>query len=170
MNRRNLLSLVGVGGLVSLSGCLGILGESVTGESTPAPSRMDESQMYEVNESFTAGDMRYTVTEVTVDTRLYVGYTEYATGEGAELVRIRLEMENTTNEEMDIPYTGSGFDAELTFTLVDGQGRRYQVKHSTVSDWEVGPGLREEALFAFEVPDDQESRYLVIQDKVVLIE
>lgn len=98
-----------------------------------------------------------------------MGFVKYPAGEGAELVRMRLHMTNVGDEEVEVPHTGSGIDAQLTFELVDDQGRRYEVKHSRVSDSPIGPGLTERALFAFEVPKDQDSRYLVVQSEVVLI-
>jgi hypothetical protein len=78
-------------------------------------------------------------------------------------------MENIGDEQVEVPTSGIGMNTKLNFELVDGQNRRYEVKHQTASGLEIGPGLTETALFAFEVPASQETRYLVVESERVEI-
>lgn len=123
--------------------------------------------IYSVGENFTEGDITYRVTEVTIDDRLFIGTSEYGTGPESELVRVRMEMANEGTQAIDVPTTGIGLSTQLTFTLVDEQDRTYDVKHHRVSSWDISPGITERALFAFEVPKDQQERHLKIGSKKV---
>ncbi|SDQ44360.1 zinc-ribbon domain-containing protein [Natronobacterium texcoconense] len=122
----------------------------------------EEEEIYFVGENFTEDEITYEVTEVTVDDRLYVGTTRYGTGPDTELVRLRIDMTNEANEEIEVPHSGHGLSTELDFQLVDDQDRTYTVEYQQVTDWDISPGVSEQALFAFEVPDDQEERYLQV--------
>lgn len=122
----------------------------------------DQSEVYEVHESFEVGNIRYEVADVEVDDTIFIGTSQYSTGSDSEFVKVELEMENTGGEEVEVPYSGPGFNPELEFDMVDGEDRRYTVEQYQVSDFEIGPGLTERAHLAFEVPPDQDSRYLVV--------
>lgn len=157
--RREFIGVLGLIGTVGLAACVGDSpGESETssGEGTTLESA------YGTREEFEYGDVVYNVIDVTVGDRLYVGTRGYGAGEGAVLVRVRLKMTNTGTETIEVPLL-----EDVDPILTDPQDREYETKETVYSGAEISPDLSERALFYFEVPADQNERYLQIGPKYV---
>lgn len=167
--RRQVLASLGSIGAITLAGCLG--GDSgsspineaddpsspeTTIDQTPTPESGPQA-VYDPQEEFEVDGVAYNVTEVTIGDMLYVGSTGYSAGEGAKIVRVRLEITNNGQESITLPLADN-----VEANLIDSQGREYERQRTLASTGEIGPGLSARTLFYFRVPEDQEERYLVI--------
>jgi len=157
VSRRRTIATIGGGIIAALAGCTNGSSTNNDGSINNDGSGSGTDPVFAPREEFEYNGVTYTALDVAIDDRLYIGTREYGAGQGAELVRVRLRMENNGDESIRVPLL-----EDVDPVLVDGQGREYERQRTIVSAEEIGPGLSERALFYFEVPVDQETRQLVI--------
>jgi len=156
IRRRRFLQAGLAGSAVLLAGCL---------DDDP-----DFDDPYEVGESFESGDFEYEVTRAEVDdTVTFPGGQRFGGGDDEYGVRVAIDMTNVTDEDVDVPTTGSGLDERADVPLWDDEEREYEPIRSGAGDWTVAPGLTSSVDTVYEVSRDVEELYVQLDDEVVQI-
>ena len=122
-----------------------------------------------MGESFESGDFEYEVTRAEVDDTVTFLGDRYGGGDDEYGVRVDIDMTNASDEDVDVPTTGSGLEERADVPLWDGEEREFEPVRSGASDWTVAPGLTSSVDTVYEVPRDIEELYVQLDDEVVQI-